>query len=91
MDRQGLDIVQQIWRATKFLSEQCVVDATSHCRRTVDHTGPYVRMLLERLRTPKSLSVMPPTPTAAGALQVPVPRLPHPTVLACFQAPPALP
>ena len=41
------------------------------CRRTVDHTGPYVRMLLERLRTPKSLTVMPPTPTAAGALEVP--------------------
>ena len=41
------------------------------CRRTVDHTGPYVRMLLERLRSPKSLSVMPPPPTAAGALEVP--------------------
>ena len=41
------------------------------CRRTVDHTGPYVRMLLERLRSPRSLSVMPPPPTAAGALEVP--------------------
>ncbi|CAL5223055.1 g5512 [Coccomyxa viridis] len=39
-------------------------------RRTVDHTGPYVRMLLERLRNPKSLSVMPPPPTAAGALEI---------------------
>ena len=36
----------------------------------MDHTGPYVRMLLERLRNPKSLSVMPPPPTAAGALEV---------------------
>lgn len=46
------------------------------CRRTVDHTGPYVRMLLERLRNPKSLSVMPATPTAAGALEVTRPGLP---------------
>ncbi|CAK0784656.1 hypothetical protein CVIRNUC_007860 [Coccomyxa viridis] len=39
-------------------------------RRTVDHTGPYVRMLLERLRSPKSLSVPPPPPTAAGGLEM---------------------
>ena len=44
------------------------------CRRTVDHTGPYVRMLLERLRSPKSLSFPPPPPTAAGALEVCSPR-----------------
>lgn len=46
-------------------SNDCAV-----CRRTVDHTGPYVRMLLERLRSPKSLHAMPPPPTAAGALEV---------------------
>ena len=36
----------------------------------MDHTGPYVRMLLERLKSPKSLSVPPPPPTAAGGLEV---------------------
>ena len=48
------------------------IRCVSRCRRTVDHTGPYVRMLLERLRNPKSLTAMPPMPTAAGALEVPL-------------------
>ena len=49
-----------------------IICCVSRCRRTVDHTGPYVRMLLERLRNPKSLTAMPPMPTAAGALEVPL-------------------
>lgn len=40
------------------------------CRRTVDHTGPYVRLLQERLSQPKRVCFRTVAPTAAGALEV---------------------
>ena len=36
----------------------------------VDHAGPYVRLLQERLRQPSRLAYQTVPPTAAGALQV---------------------
>ena len=58
-------LVWQVWELVLSGHTVCACH-----RRTVDHTGPYVRMLLERLRSPKSLSIPPPPPTAAGGLEV---------------------
>ena len=39
-------------------------------RRTVDYTGPYVRLLQERLSQPRRVCFRTVPPTAAGALEV---------------------
>ena len=62
---QGTPLACQVWKLVLSGHTVCA----GH-RRTVDHTGPYVQMLLERLRSPKSLSVPLPPPTAAGGLEV---------------------
>jgi hypothetical protein len=41
-----------------------------YCRRTVDYTGPYLRLLQERLKLPDRHSIRLMPPTAAGALKV---------------------
>ncbi len=40
------------------------------CRRTVDYTGPYMRLIQERLKQPDRYGIRLLQPTAAGALKV---------------------
>lgn len=44
--------------------------STLPCRRTVDYTGPYMRLIQERLRLPDRYGIRLLQPTAAGALKV---------------------